>query len=223
MPSLVPRCRRHRQGPTRWAGFVDGARRGGHHVSRARRLPRRPARRPAQRSTPVRVQPRSERPVLRLSAAPGPPRRRTTTKRRTRPHWPSVAPRASWSPPGWAMHRPALAPPSSVARPAPRGRAPGRSRLARSAAAARSRGARLLVVVRKRGNLTRPAAGHDLARRERLAVSASRRRYESPSMAMTSAWWTTRSMRAVAQAALGKMDGHSANGRFVVRTRLLCS
>lgn len=94
-----------------------------------------------------------------------------------------------------------------------------RARPARSATSTRA----MLVVVRKRGNLTRPAAGHDLARRERLAVSASRRRYESPSMAMTSAWWTTRSMRAVAQAALGKMDGHSANGRFVVRTRLLCS
>lgn len=75
----------------------------------------------------------------------------------------------------------------------------------------------------KARNSGQAGRGQALPLRERLAVSASRRRYESPSMAMTSAWWTTRSMRAVAQAALGKIDGHSANGRLVVSTRLLCS
>ncbi len=37
---------------------------------------------------------------------------------------------------------------------------------------------------------------------------------------MTSAWWTTRSMRAVAQVAFGKMVGQSRNARLVVSTRL---
>jgi len=35
-------------------------------------------------------------------------------------------------------------------------------------------------------------------------------------MAMTSAWWTVRSMSAVAQVALGKMDGQSLKARLVV-------
>src|SRR3989442_15205558 len=35
-----------------------------------------------------------------------------------------------------------------------------------------------------------------------------------------SAWWTRRSMRAMAVAALGKMVGHSLNGKLVVNTRL---
>jgi len=39
-------------------------------------------------------------------------------------------------------------------------------------------------------------------------------------MVMISAWWTTRSMSAVAVAAFGKMLGHSLKGKFVVRTRL---
>jgi len=34
-------------------------------------------------------------------------------------------------------------------------------------------------------------------------------------MVMISAWWTTRSMSAVAVAAFGKMLGHSLNGKFV--------
>ena len=37
-------------------------------------------------------------------------------------------------------------------------------------------------------------------------------------MAMTSAWWTTRSMRAVAQAAFGKIVGQSRKARLVVST-----
>jgi preprotein translocase subunit SecF len=39
-------------------------------------------------------------------------------------------------------------------------------------------------------------------------------------MVRISAWWTRRSMRAVAVAALGKMVGHSLNGRLVVSARL---
>jgi hypothetical protein len=42
-------------------------------------------------------------------------------------------------------------------------------------------------------------------------------------MAMISAWWTTRSMSAVVQAALGKIVGQSLNARLVVKTRLLRS
>src|SRR2546426_11418468 len=38
-------------------------------------------------------------------------------------------------------------------------------------------------------------------------------------MVMISAWWTTRSMSAVAVAAFGKMLGHSLKGKLVVRTR----
>ena len=34
-------------------------------------------------------------------------------------------------------------------------------------------------------------------------------------MAITSAWWTVRSMRAVAQVALGKMVGQSLKARWV--------
>jgi hypothetical protein len=37
---------------------------------------------------------------------------------------------------------------------------------------------------------------------------------------MISAWWTRRSMRAIALPAFGKMVGQSLNGRLVVRTRL---
>jgi len=53
-----------------------------------------------------------------------------------------------------------------------------------------------------------------------LASSAVRRRYDLPSMEMRSAWWTMRSMRAVAQAAFGKMVAQSPNGRLVVSTYL---
>ena len=42
-------------------------------------------------------------------------------------------------------------------------------------------------------------------------------------MWMTSAWWTTRSTRAVAQAAPGKMVAHSLKDLLVVRTRGLFS
>jgi hypothetical protein len=42
-------------------------------------------------------------------------------------------------------------------------------------------------------------------------------------MLMTSAWWMTRSMRAVAQAAFGKIEGQSLKARLVVRTRLFFS
>jgi hypothetical protein len=35
-----------------------------------------------------------------------------------------------------------------------------------------------------------------------------------------SEWWTTRSMSAVAQVALGKIVGQSLKARLVVRTRL---
>ena len=43
---------------------------------------------------------------------------------------------------------------------------------------------------------------------------ASLRRYESPSRAMISALWTSRSTSETTQAALGKTSLHSANGRF---------
>ena len=42
-------------------------------------------------------------------------------------------------------------------------------------------------------------------------------------MAVMSAWWITRSMRAVAEVALGKMVGQSEKARLVVSTRLFCS
>ncbi|QDE88963.1 hypothetical protein BHS06_08285 [Myxococcus xanthus] len=40
----------------------------------------------------------------------------------------------------------------------------------------------------------------------------------SPSMLMMLAWWMTRSMRAMAHAAVGKRVVHSETGRLVVRT-----
>jgi len=42
-------------------------------------------------------------------------------------------------------------------------------------------------------------------------------------MVMMSAWWMTRSMRAVVQVALGKTEGQSRKARLVVMTRLFCS
>jgi hypothetical protein len=38
-----------------------------------------------------------------------------------------------------------------------------------------------------------------------------------------SAWWTTRSIRATAEVAFGKIVGQSLNARLVVRTRLFFS
>ena len=81
----------------------------------------------------------------------------------------------------------------------------------------------LLALIDKRVNLDR-RGDQDLgrARRDR-AASASRLRKLLPSMAVTSAWWMTRSMRAVADDALGKIVGQSAKARLVVSTRLFCS
>ena len=42
-------------------------------------------------------------------------------------------------------------------------------------------------------------------------------------MARTSALWTRRSTRETTQAAFGKTSRHSANGRLVVTSVLLCS
>ena len=83
---------------------------------------------------------------------------------------------------------------------------------------------RLLAIMKKRRFLDRRvvhAAGR--FRRRFCASSASRRRKLSPSMAMISAWWMTRSMSAVAEVALGKMPGQPLKARLVVRTRLFFS
>jgi hypothetical protein len=70
--------------------------------------------------------------------------------------------------------------------------------------------------VRKSGPMT--AGRYVAARRAFWASSASRFRYDSPSIVRISAWCVSRSMSATAHEALGKMVFQSLNAKLVIST-----